>query len=89
MAICRRRFRAGCIWDDDSSWKVQAIDLAGAAEGRIVRSERFGHLELPWKMSLRDAVHIDHAPPHWDFRATIYRQQRWDPRTGELIDPYE
>jgi hypothetical protein len=36
----------GCIWADDSSWKVQLLDLSRVQEGVIRREERFGYLEL-------------------------------------------
>jgi hypothetical protein len=36
----------GCAWGDDSSWKVQYLDLSRVHEGIIAREERFGYLEL-------------------------------------------
>jgi hypothetical protein len=36
----------GCFWGDDSSWKVQYLDLSGIADGSIKREDRFGYLEL-------------------------------------------
>lgn len=36
----------GCYWGDDSSWKVQYLDLSGITNGVIKRDERFGYLEL-------------------------------------------
>lgn len=36
----------GCIWGDDSSWKVQHLDLSGARDGVIRRDERFGYVQL-------------------------------------------
>jgi hypothetical protein len=36
----------GCYWGDDSSWKVQCLDLSRIQEGIINREERFGYLEL-------------------------------------------
>lgn len=55
-------FVAGCVWGDDSSWKVQFLDLLGVAQGRIVRDERFGYLELAGNISLAEAVDVS----HWD-----------------------
>lgn len=82
-------FVAGCVWGDDSSWKLEVFDLQRAAEGVISRSARFGYLELANKMPLAEAVLLDSFPPHWDLRATIIREERRDVRTGALIDPYE
>lgn len=36
----------GCIWGDDSSWKVQHLDLRGIQSGVIRRDDRFGYVEL-------------------------------------------
>jgi hypothetical protein len=36
----------GCIWGDDSSWKVQYLDLSRIERGVITRDERFGYVEL-------------------------------------------
>jgi hypothetical protein len=36
----------GCLWGDDSSWKVQYLDLSEVHQGRIRREERFGYLRL-------------------------------------------
>lgn len=44
----------GCVWGDDSSWKVQYLDLSRVQQGVIRREERFGYVEL--------AVH-GHEPP--------------------------
>lgn len=49
-------FVAGCYWGDDSSWKVQFLDLSRAKEGIITRDERFGYIWLPRGVSLKDAI---------------------------------
>jgi hypothetical protein len=36
----------GCVWGDDSSWKVQHLDLTRIQSGVIRREERFGYVEL-------------------------------------------
>jgi len=36
----------GCHWGDDSSWKVQYLDLSRVQQGVVRREERFGYLEL-------------------------------------------
>lgn len=36
----------GCYWGDDSSWKVQYLDLSQVQQGIIKRQERFGYLKL-------------------------------------------
>lgn len=39
-------FLWGCIWGDDSSWKVQYLDLSGIQQGDLRRDERFGYVKL-------------------------------------------
>jgi hypothetical protein len=36
----------GCIWGDDSSWKVQYLDLSSIHDGILRREERFGYVPL-------------------------------------------
>ena len=36
----------GCIWGDDTSWKVQYLDLTKVGDGKIQRDDRFGYVEL-------------------------------------------
>jgi hypothetical protein len=36
----------GCVWGDDSSWKVQYLDLSAIHEGKIIRDDRFGYVPL-------------------------------------------
>jgi hypothetical protein len=36
----------GCCWADDSSWKVQYLDLTQVQQGVIRRDDRFGYVEL-------------------------------------------
>lgn len=45
---------AGCVWGDDSSWKVQYLDLSKiteGVEGIVRREDRFGYVELGAKMA--------------------------------------
>jgi len=61
-------FIAGCIWGDDSSWKIQYIDLSQVDKGILKRDDRFGYIELPPDMRLKDAIEImefsgDKDPP--------------------------
>ena len=36
----------GCHWGDDTSWKVQYLDLSRVQEGVVRREDRFGYVEL-------------------------------------------
>jgi hypothetical protein len=49
----------GCIWGDDSSWKVQYLDLSRIEQGEIRRDDRFGYLELAThpKLDAKEFIH--------------------------------
>src|SRR3989344_8711209 len=51
-------FVSGCYWGDDTSWKVQFLDLSAIEKGVLKRDDRFRHLELPPRVSLKDAITI-------------------------------
>lgn len=51
-------FVAGCAWGDDTSWKVQFLDLTRASEGIINRDQRFGYIELCPGATLKDTIDI-------------------------------
>ena len=51
-------FVSGCQWGDDSSWKIEYLDLSGAADGIIVRDDRFGYIELPNNITLAEAIKV-------------------------------
>lgn len=51
-------FVAGCFWGDDSSWKIQYLDLSRADEGILKRDDRFGYIELPANLTLDKAVDL-------------------------------
>lgn len=76
-------FVAGCEWGDDTSWKVQYLDLSRISEGIISRDERFGYLELPPRMRLKDAVTLHENPA----TVSIATNVGYDLATG-VIHPY-
>jgi hypothetical protein len=51
-------FVAGCMWGDDHSDKIQFLDLSRISEGIITRDDRFGYLELPARLSLKESLEI-------------------------------
>lgn len=52
-------FVGGCIWGDDSSMKVRYIDLSKISEGIVTEEERFGYLEAPDHLALRDMITVN------------------------------
>ena len=59
-------FVSGCQWGDDGSDKVEYLDLSRVPEGIITETAKFGYLELPAGVELKDAVEAD-----WDRRAGL------------------
>lgn len=53
----------GCIWGDDSSWKVQYLDLSGVQDGVIRRDERFGYVELATDGYRSPCFDPEYVPP--------------------------
>jgi len=52
-------FVCGCVWGDDTSWKIEYLDLSHIEEGVLVREPRFGYIELLGSSeTLPDAVEI-------------------------------
>ncbi len=51
-------FVAGCVWGDDSSWKIQYLDLSKIDQGILVRDDRFGYIELQNQQNLKDAIDL-------------------------------
>ena len=51
-------FVAGCVWGDDSSWKIQHLDISQIEDGIIHRDDRFGYVALPGTVLLRDAIRL-------------------------------
>lgn len=75
-------FVAGCIWGDDTSWKIEYLDLDRAHEGILVRSDRFGYIELPANLDLKKAIHID-GDPDGDPMIRIATESYYDFKTGK------
>lgn len=53
----RLGFVMGCIWGDDSSWKLERLDLTEAHKGILKREASFGYLELPG-LPLKECLRI-------------------------------
>lgn len=51
----------GCYWGDDSSWKIQYLDLSQVQEGIVRREERFGYVELATDLEAQEKS----APPRF------------------------
>ena len=82
-------FVAGCIWGDDSSWKIQYLDLSEVARGVVTRKEAFGYIPMPHRIArLADCVSLDwysKEHPHAEISVGI----TYDLARGAKIDPLE
>lgn len=52
-------FVSGCYWGDDSSWKLQYLDLSKITEGIIKREDRWGYWELPEGKSIKECINFE------------------------------
>lgn len=68
-------FVAGCVFGDDSSWKLQRLDLTNVDKGIIKRTDDFGYVELP-PYPLKECVRLNdygnyitlHIQKHYAFK---------------------
>ena len=89
----------GCYWGDDSSWKIQYLDLSSVQNGIIRREERFGYVHLAtrgfdslcFKPEIAAPKNSD-PPPFIDVnkfgkseRVVITTKQMFNLESGELI----
>jgi hypothetical protein len=81
-------FVAGCIWGDDSSWKIQYLDLSNASTGIVVRKEMFGYVAMPSKtLRLKDCVSLDgYSRQYPHARLTV--SLPYDLEKGTMVDPF-
>jgi len=83
-------FVHGCYWMDD--YTVHFLDLSKVEEGIIKREARFGYIEIPNNLSLKEAVDMESYEKYPDNRVNYFQMrimQTFDLETGEKINPYE
>lgn len=51
-------FVAGCVWGDDSSWKIEMRDISKAHEG-VINKLDIGYNVMPGQLSLKESVRIN------------------------------
>jgi len=65
ITYCDFGFVSGCVWGDDTSWKVEYLDLSEADKGVLKRIDKFDYLELPHGINLKDAIYmLNWSPEH-------------------------
>ena len=75
----------GCIWGDDSSWKVQYLDLSQVADGVIRRDDRFGYLKLATDPKLQPRDFIRCSSWEGERRVQFYVENNFNLTTGAPI----
>ena len=81
-------FVAGCIWGDDTSWKIQALALSDLDQGALRRDERFGLIELPTGMRLSEAISVHPCHPDAEcegFWIEVSTVLRFEAATGKPL----
>ena len=71
-------FVSGAVWADDSSSKLEFLDLSRIEEGVFKREARFGYIELPEELSLSDAVNFDWYDLPDDLLVRINQQRKYN-----------
>jgi hypothetical protein len=81
---------AGCFWGDDSSWKIQCLDISQIESGLITRDERFGYVPMPTGMTLAQTASLERDEETGAVVVTLAVMQAYDLATGKtlLVDPF-
>lgn len=79
----------GCIWGDDSSWKIQHLDLTNIQNGEIKRDERFGYVRLATKPDVHPKEFIKCHFYNGKCTVELKTENDFDLNTGRLLDPFE
>ena len=82
VKYCNFGFLSGCVWGDDSSWKLLYIDLSKVPNKELVISDKFGYWELPSRMKLKECVHMSNWEPEHSW-ITLTRIENINLETGE------
>jgi hypothetical protein len=64
---CNFGFLCGCVWGDDTSWKIRYIDLSQIPNKILNITEKFGYWEMPNDLTLRECIRMDGWEPGHDW----------------------
>jgi hypothetical protein len=76
----------GCQWGDDSTWKLQYLDLSLVEQGVIVREERFGYLSISTFHDLAPTRFIHVSRDDGETTVVVSLPQQFDVDTGERLE---
>jgi hypothetical protein len=74
LQYCNFGFLCGCVWGDDTSWKIRYIDLSKIPNRILNITEKFGYWELPDNLTLRQCIRMDGWEPGHDW-IRLYRAE--------------
>lgn len=66
LNYCDFGFLCGCVWGDDTSWKLRYIDLSQIENKILAITDKFGYWELP-ALPLRECMRMDGWEPGHDW----------------------
>lgn len=79
---CNFGFLSGCVWGDDSNWKLLYIDLFKVANKELSITEKFGYWELPIGTKLKECINMHNWEPDHEW-VDLTRVEHINLKTGE------
>jgi hypothetical protein len=79
---CDFGFLSGCVWGDDSSWKLRYIDLSKVPEKVLEITDKFGYWELPNGQDLKSCINFSGWEPDHQW-VELTRMEHVNLSTGE------
>ena len=64
VEYCKFGFVSGCMWGDDTCWKIRYIDLSKVADKELIITEKFGYAMQPNNMNLKQCICMDDWEPN-------------------------
>jgi hypothetical protein len=81
LQYCNFGFLCGCVWGDDTSWKLRYVDLSKIPEKILTITEKFGYWELP-SLPLQKCIRMDGWEPGHDW-VVLMKEEHINLATGE------
>lgn len=75
-------FMSGCVWGDDSCWKLAKIDLSKVPEKILTITEDLGYWQLPNNLPLKKCVNMSNWEPSHNW-LELTRMEHVNIKTGE------
>lgn len=58
-------FLCGCVWGDDTSWKLRYIDLSNIEDKELIITDKFGYWPIPVALTLRESINLSSYEPEF------------------------